>query len=393
MKRILFVQYSSNLSGSTISGFLVATGLLKQGWAVDAVFAFDGPHVQRYAQAGCTTHILKHRNWLRGGGLVQSSRQVWAEVQAARHFEVLIRQLEPDLVYVNTIVSLAAVLAARRTDVPCIWHIREMFDDIGGEMHAPMIGGKGLVRHLLKTIPKRVIAVSQAVAENIVGSGWRAHTTLIPNAVGDAYFEAGPGKTACRRQLGLPEAGWVVGVPGSLRPVKGHAFFLKAAAEIAQRFPSCHFAITGGGRAGYRASLERLALEKGISEHVHFTGRLDEMATFYRACDVACVPSSAEPFGRTVIEALAMGTPVVGTAVGGIQETIANGETGLLVDYGDVSALVQAIEKILCNEELMLRLRHAGRRKAEVMYCKDVYQRQITTVIEGVFSRTSWVGA
>src|SRR5690606_9152373 len=104
------------------------------------------------------------------------------------------------------------------------------------------------------------------------------------------------------------------------------------------------------------ATVERMKL----SAHVRFLGTVDQMPAFYRACDVVCIPSSSEPFGRTVIEAFATGTPVVATAVGGIPEIVAHGETGLLVTYGDKASLAEAIGQVLVDENLRGRLATAA---------------------------------
>ena len=65
------------------------------------------------------------------------------------------------------------------------------------------------------------------------------------------------------------------------------------------------------------------------ADRIHFVGWVEDMPAFYRACDMVCIPSRAEPFGRTAIEAFAVGTPVVATAVGGLQEIVEDERTGL----------------------------------------------------------------
>jgi glycosyltransferase involved in cell wall biosynthesis len=94
------------------------------------------------------------------------------------------------------------------------------------------------------------------------------------------------------------------------------------------------------------------------------------------------VPSRAEPFGRVVIEAFAAGVPVVGSAVGGIRETVRHEQTGLLVPYGDDEQLAQAILRLLGDVRLRERLVAEARRQAEAEYRQDVYQDTIAAIAE-----------
>ncbi|MFO1096460.1 MAG: glycosyltransferase family 4 protein [Planctomycetaceae bacterium] len=304
-----------------------------------------------------------------------------AELQS---FVALIDEVRPDVVYVNTLVSLAGVVAARRRRLPCVWHIRELFDDVGGEMHIPACGGRPLVRRLLKKLATRRVAISRSVAENILESTDPSVVEIVPNAVGQNFFEVAETSSECRARFGLPPGVPLIGVPGTLRPMKGHPFFFEAAALIAQARPDCVFAITGTGEAIYETQLRRQTEQLGLADRVRFLGNITVMPQFYRACDVVCVPSVAEPFGRTVIEAFAVGTPVVATAVGGIRETIEDRKTGLLAAYGDVPALCGALLRILSDQEFARVLANAARQTAREQYTAERYQASLRAIAASV---------
>jgi len=379
--RVLFVQHCANRTGSTISGKLVVEGFLRAGWTMDVAFGFDGPMIAEYERLGCRTHVVPHKNWLRGRSFLHSLQQMNAERRNARPFQKLIREVRPDVVYVNSLVSLAGAIAARRERVPSVWHIRELFDDVGGEMHVPGFGGRALVRRMLNGLATRRIAISKAVARNILGTTDPSQVDLVPNAVGQEFFDLAASADECRRGFDLPPGVPVIGVPGTLRPMKGHPFFLKAAARIAASFPSCVFAITGTGEPEYTAALHREVHDLGLTGHVRFLGTVSDMPRFYRACDLVCVPSASEPFGRTVIEAFATGTPIVATAVGGIQETIEDNVTGLLVAFGDSESLSCAIGKVLGNPQLAAALRDGGRRAAASAFRAQLCQERLIEVV------------
>ena len=384
---VLVVQHCAALSGSTFSGHLIARGMREAGWQVDVAFGFDGPCRVRYDEIGCRTHVVPHKNGLRAKRWDRSLRCIAAERRRAREFERLIRQVKPDVVYVNSIVSLAAAVAAKRVGVPCVWHIRELFDDVGGEMKIPALGGRPLVRRFLKHYSDRRVAISKAVVENILGND--QNVRIVPNAVAREFFEFDLSPADARAALGLSTDGLLVGVPGTLRPMKGHPFFLKAAARVAAVNPDCRFAITGDGTEAYRQELLNETAQLGLADRVDWLGTIEDMPAFYRACDLMCIPSVAEPFGRTAIEAFACGTPVVASAVGGLKETIDRGRSGLLVEYGDVDGLADAINKLIADEPFRNRLSVAAKEYAEAKFTASSYQAAINSIVFQTLNRST----
>jgi len=384
--RALFVQYSSQPSGSTVSGLLTVEGLLADGWEVHVAFSQPGPCTAQYEQAGCTIHLAEHGQWLAGGSRLRRVRRWGREVRFLGRFVRLMRRVRPEVVYVNTLQGVAAVAAARLLRIPSVWHIRELFDDVGGEMHAPL-GGKALARWAVARLPSRVVVISEAVAENVLGGRKSPRVAVIPNAVGMRFFEEQRSAAECRAMFGLPPGVPLIGVPGTLRPVKGHEFFLAAARRVGETSPECRFALTGAGPTEYRARLEAQVAEARLHDRTHFLGPVADMPAFYRACDVVCVPSRSESFGRTVIEAFAVGTPVVATAVGGMRETVEHERTGLLVEYGDVAGLSAAVLRVLTDRALACRLASEARDKASKSYHKEVYQERVGRVVERLVSR------
>jgi glycosyltransferase involved in cell wall biosynthesis len=119
-------------------------------------------------------------------------------------------------------------------------------------------------------------------------------------------------------------------------------------------------AIAGDGPD--RAALERHAQELGLGERARFLGGLprERVLRLFRAADAALLSSSWENFPHTVVEALAVGTPVVSTAVGGVPEVVTDGENGLLVPPGDPAALADALARLLDDDALRERLGRAA---------------------------------
>lgn len=183
-----------------------------------------------------------------------------------------------------------------------------------------------------------------------------------------------------RRALGLDETAPLVGLvawfyPPSSGPqspdatrgvgVKGHETFLEAARLVARRTPEARFVLVGKGAnargEAYRASLRAWCLaEPLLRDRVLFPGHAEDVARTLAALDVAVQCSITENLGGT-IEALLMERPLVATRAGGMPESVRDGETGLLVEVGDAEALAAAVERLLRDRELALRLGRAGR--------------------------------
>ncbi len=155
--------------------------------------------------------------------------------------------------------------------------------------------------------------------------------------------------------------------PGRITRWKGQDVFLKALAQLPNRN---FFAVILGDdkkRGNYKAELERLIVELGLEGHVRFAEHTQYITEAYMLARVV-VATSIEPeaFGRVVLEAQAMGKPVIATNHGGPQETVIHGETGLLVPPGDVEALTRAIDNALhVDEALGRQIAASAREQAE----------------------------
>lgn len=379
MKRVLIVQRSAALDGSAHSGLLLANGLRAAGWDTHVAFGSEGPMVEEYASGGHTPHVITHDNWLRRGRTHQFAKDVWLEWGTADAFERLIDEVHPEVVYLNTVVSLAGAVAARRRGISCIWHLREMFADIGGEMHAPS-WVVPLIRWLIRNHADRLVANSEATARNLLGDR-ASEATVVPNAVRATFFAEARSSDKARAELDLPSNSPIIGVPGTLRPMKGHPFFFGAVAPLLRQRNEVCVAVTGEGATDYTLQLKEQVRTLGIENQVRFLGWVEDMPAFYRACDLVCIPSRAEPFGRTAIEAFAVGTPVVATEVGGLQDIVTDEETGRLVPFGDEEALADSLQGLLNDPEMCRTMAANARHVAEEKYHERVYKDRIATLV------------
>ena len=381
-KRILIVQFDAHLTGSAFSGLMLADGLREAGWETIVVFGHEGPMIERYRASSHQVHVIPHKNWIRTNRLLHFIKVASKEFHTAISFEAVIKEHKPDIVYINTSVSFAAAQAARQLGYPVIWHIRELFSDVGGEMKVPF-GFKWLIQLIFRTYSTQLVTISKAVSSNMLGKEVKK-VHIVPNAVSTSFFNDVPDRKHARKKFDLSQNGRIIGVPGTLRPMKGHPFFLHAVAPLLDAHPDLFIAITGDGEDKYVRELKELVDALHIGARTRFLGSIDDMPSFYRACDVVCIPSVAEPFGRTVIEAFATGVPVVATDVGGIKEIVDHEKNGLLIPYGNQEALTTALMRILDDKDLSDRLSTSARQKAESHYHESSYKSRICQIVAAI---------
>ncbi len=384
--RLALVQYSSNFGGSTISGQMISDGMIERGWDVDVFFGFDGPFVESQRSEFCTTHVIEHRNWLRTPGLLRFVKNLRAEQLASAAFEEAFKRTKPDLVYINTLVSYAAARAAKRLRVPTVWHVRELFADDHGELSWPAGFAKSYVRGRIFDFSTKLVVNSSAVAANVFGVDNTVGAENVPNAVDPKFFVPRGDRAQSRANLGLPSDIPLIGLPGTLRPVKGHRFLFGAIPRILEQLPECKFVITGAIDSRFADSLVEISKQGPLDGHVIFTGAISDMLSFYHGCDACCVPSLSEPFGRTAIECFATRTPLVASSVGGLLEIIRHDENALLVSYDDTTALADSLLSLMSDEDRRIRLVERAVVDANERYTEAAYSKRIATIIDDTLS-------
>jgi glycosyltransferase involved in cell wall biosynthesis len=192
------------------------------------------------------------------------------------------------------------------------------------------------------------VANSEAGRRLLIGAGVpAAKTRVIENGVNPDRLQ--PSQVAMERhrtRLGAAPGTPVVGILATLTPAKDHQTFLRAASELARERPNIRFAIVGDGPL--RAELQAFAAEHGLAERAVFLGFERDVADVLAVMDVLVSASrDNEGHSNSIIEAMALGRPVVATDVGGNRELVRDGETGLLVPCGDHRAMASAIGRVL----------------------------------------------
>lgn len=179
-----------------------------------------------------------------------------------------------------------------------------------------------------------------------------------------------------RRTLGAGPSEPLIGTVGRLvEPKKGIPAFLAAARILAREIPEVRFAIVGDGPD--RERLEAAAVREGVSHRTTFAGIRRDIPEVMGALDILVQPSNWEGFGLTLLEAMAAGTPVVATRVGGVPEVVVDGTTGVLVPPGNPELLARACGDLLNDRQRALELGRAGAERVRTEFA-----------VEGLVERT-----
>lgn len=226
-----------------------------------------------------------------------------------------------------------------------------------------------LVR-LATLLPARgIITVSRAASSaQAAMRPVRRQRMVYPGAELDRFDGNGlPPPADLRQRLGLPSEGRLIGTVGRLQRWKGIHVLIDAMALLRDSHPDVHCVVVGGTHdlePQYPGEVKRQVAKLGLTPHITFAGFQANVPDWMQAMDVVVHAAANEPFGIVVIEAMALGKPVIAGADGGPSEIITHGVDGLLVRYGDPAALAAALRTCLDDPALAGQLGNAARRRA-----------------------------
>ena len=287
----------------------------------------------------------------------------WRDVAALLAIMRLIRRFRPRVMHTHT--SKAGALgrvAARLCNVPVVVHTPHghIFYGYYGRVMSACFAA---VERWLGRMTDALIALTetgrQEYVERRIAPIERLHA--IHSGIDLAAYGRDRATSAvARKALGLPARGPVIGVLGRLVPVKGHGYLVEAWPAILKEFPSALLLFVGEGPQ--REPLAARAASLGVANHVRMVGAQFDLPGYVAACDVIVQPSLNEGMGRTVLEALVMGKPVIASRVGGLPDLIEHGRNGLLVPPASPSALAHAVCSLLWDPVRLRRMSGAARR-------------------------------
>lgn len=225
------------------------------------------------------------------------------------------------------------------------------------------------VQRLICRAATCVVVNAGAVRDWLVRDGYDAHRiVVVPNGVDLEPFDVPVDAAAVRTGLGFEADAPLITVVSRVTRLKGLEQFIGAASVLAESRPRARFLVAGEAAPGdhaYLESLQHLAARLGLGDRIVFAGLRRDVPALLRASTVAVMPSLNEALSNSLLEAMAAGTPVVATRVGGTPEAVVHGETGVLVPPDDVPALAVALGRLLDDPATATAFGAAARRRVD----------------------------
>ena len=387
--RVLFVSHDAGLDGAQRTLLTLLSAMDRRACSPFLLVPYDGPMNRAADALEIPVFVERLVHWI-PTSLVSTIRQrirhrylfFRSLSQRIRAIERLIKENKVDLVYTNTVTCVEGAIAARRTRRPHIWHI-----------HEHIVGNGGLASLLpfwiycttILFFSRAVVFCSKALASGyprLSGKASIVYNGLPLPPLRDRIAV----RAKVTNELGMIPGAKIVSMVGALHPGKDHETFLSSAEQVARSVEDVNFLIVGAGSEGYTKAIRRRIRDLHLDSRVRLLGWRDDILDLMAASDVLVVSSERESFGLTVIEALAVETPVVSTRCGGPEEILEDGITGLLVPVKDPLAMAEAIVRLLLDPMFARRLGASGRIHVFEHFGVDRYVGGIQRVILKAYS-------
>jgi sugar transferase (PEP-CTERM/EpsH1 system associated) len=276
----------------------------------------------------------------------------------------VMREFRPHVVHSRNWGGIEGIAAARLTRVPLAIHSEHGYEV---DMLAGLPMHRRAMRHIAYTAADIVFTVSVELRNYHAGQAWfpAERIRVVPNGVDTAKFCPRLNERAeMRKRLGLPEDCIAIGSVGRLVAIKDYATLLQATKILVESgLPVC-LLLAGSGPEliNYRRFV---GTSPNLANRVRFLGASTDVPALLNALDVFVLPSLSEGMSNTLLEAMAVGLPIVASRVGGNPEIIEDECSGLLFKAGDVSELIARLKALVQNPALRQKLGQAARKRAE----------------------------
>jgi glycosyltransferase involved in cell wall biosynthesis len=380
--KILYVSHTAVVSGAERSLIDLLDALAQR---VDPLLATPDGRLQELAHEHgiATTPLTGTAGSLRLHPL-HTPRALAEMTLTARQVRRAVTTAGSQLVHANSIRAGIVLGLARPRDTPTVVHVRDCLPP-GRVSDATL--------RLVGATATTVVANSRYTADSVLAAAPRAHVEVVHNAVDLARFDPSRiDRAAARARLG--EALGIgdrplLGVVAQVTPWKGQETAIEALALLREQGVDADLLLVGSAKfvaastrfanEDYVARLRALVASSALEDRVHWLGEREDVPEIIGALDVLLLPSWEEPFGRAVVEAMAMRVPVVATSVGGPREIVDDGREGRLVVPRDPRAWAAAIRAVLDAPERGAAMGRAGRERVERDF---TFEQQARSMIE-----------
>lgn len=397
--KVIHVITRFDKGGSAENTFLTVRGLDREKYEVILVRGLSRESSMDAVKAGAVENNLNEAiqagiRILTVPELVRNIRP-YADLKAFFRLVKIFRAERPHIVHTHT--SKAGFLgrwAARLVGVPLVVHTPHGHV-FWGYFNRLVTAFFILLEKITAVITDRIITLTEQEKKDYLirriapdGKFEIIHSGV---ALG-SFLASGADSLGMRKELGIPADAFVAGTAGRLTAVKGHKYLIAAAQKVLLRNPGMYFIFLGDGELS--GELQAQAAASGVKDNARFLGWRQDVAAVMSAFDVFILPSLNEGMGKVLVEAMAMGKPIIASAVGGITDLVIHGENGMLVPCADAEAIARGIETLRRDPAMRKSMGAKGKamaadfsaesmiRKIDRLYCallKDLSCREHKT--------------
>ena len=277
--------------------------------------------------------------------------------------------------------SWLAGFASRKAEVPLVIKTRHI---------SARVSRGWLTRFAYQKLHDFIITTSRGIVEDMVrfNSFDPQCIAAVPTGIDLKRFDVSAPGAHLREEMGLPKESKLIGMVSVLRSWKGHPDFLTAARAVKERIPSAFFVVVGEGPR--RMQIEEQLLSDNLEDYVFLTGHRDEIPQILKDLDVFVLPSYAnEGVPQALLQAMAVGRPVVASRVGGIPEVVGHGVQGFLCDPQNPKALADSIIRMIENPAEAQRMAQAAREHVVANYSLESMVHRLEEIYYTQLARKS----
>lgn len=376
MKRICFISHTSELNGAELNLLQILERMDKTRFYPSLVLPREGLFFEESRKIGIETKVIPAKWWLTERAKMWRQPVSWLwNVYAVLELSRWIKKKKIDLVFSNSSAVWIGALAATRALVPHIWYIHEI---LGGD--APQLsyifGQKALSRKIAR-FSCRVLVNSSATEAFFAGE---ENVRLVYNGIPNQDEERDRTQVLSS-QWGLESKDIVFGIVGKICKEKGQKEVIKAMGMLGKNQPVRLLIVGDVKSAAYVSELAKTCSAYNIKERVVFTGYQRDVLNVLRLMDCLIVASTAESFGRTIIEAMSVKTPVLAAKSGGIPEIIVHGTNGFLLTSREPEEIKEGMVSFIENRDVHRRMAEEGYKTVQEKFLLSEQIKKIEKIL------------
>lgn len=384
--RVLYVNHTARISGGEISLLTLLGGLPD---SIEPIVACPrGDLADALHERGVAVAPIRGTDGSLRLHPVRTPQALLEMAAASHQVSRIAEQVDAGVVHANSIRSgLIAVAPGVSSGLPTVVHVRDCLPP-----------GRATDLTLRAIDRADALIANSGYTRDSLGPG-ASRADVVFNAVDlERFGRVELSVAEARRRLEIPTEGPVLGVVAQITPWKGQDDAIRIAKALTRSHPRLQLLLVGSPKfdsastrydnAAYLESLQGQVAEEGLAEAVRFLGERDDVPEVLRALDVLLVPSWEEPFGRSIVEAMAAGVTVAATSAGGPPE-IVDEEFGLLLPPRDPDAWVGPLDELLSKPTRRLQMSSAARAVAHRDFSVERHVEAVSAVYERIASGAS----